>query len=150
LTCAAAALVGALCIASPASSTLYKWTDAAGVVVYSDQPPPGNAKVEIISGPPPPANPNAAKELANKELDLKKRQASAAEDTKKAAQERVDAEKQAGLCRDNRAQLSRLAADQVVLYTINEKGEQVVLSETERRRRREASEAYIRANCPAG
>ena len=50
--------------AAPASAAIYKWTDANGRVVYSDQPPPANVKVEAIAPPPPPANPNAVKELA--------------------------------------------------------------------------------------
>ncbi len=57
-------------VALPAAAALYKWTDANGRVIYSDQPPPGNVKVESINAPPPPANPNAAKELAAKEADL--------------------------------------------------------------------------------
>ena len=43
----------ALCLAaSPivASAALYKWTDANGRVVYSDQPPIGDIKTEIIAG----------------------------------------------------------------------------------------------------
>ena len=59
----------------PVAAALYKWTDANGRVVYSDQPPPGNVKVDTLAGPPPPANPNAVKELASKEADAKKQQA---------------------------------------------------------------------------
>ena len=44
-----------------------------------DQPPPGNVKSEIIKGPPPPANPNAAKEMATKELEYRQRQLEKAE-----------------------------------------------------------------------
>jgi len=67
------ALALALC-AAPATAALYKWTDASGRVVYSDQPPPGNVKVETLQGPPPVANPNAVKDLANKEMEFKQRQ----------------------------------------------------------------------------
>jgi Domain of unknown function (DUF4124) len=139
---------GALALAPPASGALYKWTDANGVVVYSDQPPPGNVKVDKIAGPPPPANPNAAKDLANKEIELKKQQASTAEAAKKTGQQRADADRQASACRDARAELSRLAADQVLLYSVNEKGEQVFMNDAERRRRREAAETFLRTNCP--
>jgi hypothetical protein len=62
-------------VAGPATAALYKWTDASGRVVYSDQPPTGNVKVETLQGPPP-ANPSAVKDLANKELEFKQRQAS--------------------------------------------------------------------------
>src|SRR5512139_1897178 len=69
--CAAAAC---LLSAAPALAAMYKWTDANGRVVYSDQPPPGNVKAEIITGAAPPANPNAVKDFAAKEAEIKKRQ----------------------------------------------------------------------------
>jgi hypothetical protein len=151
---AAAAVLGALvvtlCAAMPASAALYKWTDANGVVVYSDQPPPGNVKVETLAGPPPPANPNAAKELANKELDQKKQQTATADTAKKAAQQRADAERLADSCRDARTELTSLSADQVLLYSINEKGEQVMMNDADRKRRRLAVENYLKASCPQG
>ena len=66
--------IGAVLLATaPAGGALYKWTDANGRVIYSDQPPPGNVKVETINAPPPPANPNAVKDLANKEVELQKK-----------------------------------------------------------------------------
>ncbi|MEO8344695.1 MAG: DUF4124 domain-containing protein [Betaproteobacteria bacterium] len=144
-----AALIGAL-IAAPACGALYKWTDAGGVVVYSDQPPPGNSKFETIAGPPPPANPNAVKELVNKETELKKQQTSAADTAKKTAQQRVETERLADTCRDQRAAVKSLAADQILVYSMNDKGEQVVLNDAERKRRRDAAEAFLKANCPPG
>ena len=39
----------ALLLAAPSAvATTYKWTDAGGRVVYSDQPPAGNIKSEIV------------------------------------------------------------------------------------------------------
>jgi glutaredoxin len=47
--CAPLGLALLLCAAG-ASAQMYKWTDAKGVVHFSDQPPPGNArKVELKS-----------------------------------------------------------------------------------------------------
>ena len=66
-----------LLIAAPVLATTYKWTDANGRVIYSDQPPTGNFKVEALDAPPPPANPNAVKELANKDAELQKQPAAA-------------------------------------------------------------------------
>jgi len=147
LPMAAALAIAALC-ALPAQAALYKWTDASGRVVYSDQPPPGDVKVETIAGPAPPANPNAAKELANKEVDSKKQTQEAAANAKKAMAQRADAEKRGDACREARAELSRLTADQVLLYSVNEKGEPVMMNDAERRRRRENVEVYLKANCP--
>ena len=147
---AVAIALGAFCVTPPALGALYKWVDANGRVVYSDQPPTGGVKVETISGPPPPANPNAPQDLANKQLESKKQQTEAAANAKKAAQQRAEAEKRVDACREARAEVARMAADQVLLYTINEKGEQVFMNEADRKRRREAAELFIKGNCPQG
>jgi hypothetical protein len=55
----AAALLAAA-YAAGAGAALYKWTDAQGRIVYSDQPPAANVKTEQLRPPPPAANPNAA------------------------------------------------------------------------------------------
>jgi hypothetical protein len=147
---AAAFVLAAVCAAPPALGALYKWVDANGRVVYSDQPPTGDFKIETISGPPPPANPNATQDLANKQLETKKQQSEAAVNAKKAAQQRADAEKRVDACREARAEVARMSADQVLLYSINEKGEQVFLNDAERKRRRDAAELFIKGNCPPG
>ena len=147
---ALAIVLAAFCVTSPAQSALYKWTDANGRVVYSDQPPAGDVKVETIAGPPPRANPNAVKEMANKEAEGKKQQADAAENAKKAAQTRADAQKRASQCQGVRDELTALAADQVLLSRVNEKGETVYIDDAERKRRREVLEANLKANCPPG
>ncbi len=147
---ALAIVLGILCAASPAMGALYKWTDANGRVVYSDQPPTGDVKVETIAGPPPPANRNAVKEMANKEAESKKQKIDAADNAKKTAQTRADAEKRIGACKDARAELSTLSSDPVILYKTNEKGEAITMDDAERRRRRETVETYIRTNCSAG
>jgi len=54
-------LVASLCIAaallqSPARGEMYKWTDPAGQIHYSQTPPPAGIKTDIIQGAPPPAD----------------------------------------------------------------------------------------------
>ena len=147
---AIAVVLGAFCVAQPALGALYKWVDANGRVVYSDQPPTGDIKVETISGPPPPSNPNAPQDLANKQLDSKKQQTEAAANAKKAQAQRADVERRVDACKEARAEVARMAADQVLLYTINEKGEQVFMNDADRKRRREAAELFVKGNCPQG
>jgi len=136
----------ALC-ALPASATLYKWTDASGRVVYSDIPPSGDVKVEIVSGAPPAANPNAVKEMAAKEVELKKRQTDAAEKEKKAEEKRVEVAKVAEQCERVRLQVKQLAAEQVPFARMNEKGEMVYLDDSTRRKERDEAERWLRTNC---
>jgi Domain of unknown function (DUF4124) len=144
--CLAALLLFA---AGDAAAALYKWTDANGRVVYSDQPPPGNVKVETLNAPPPPANPNAAKELANKEMEYKQRQLESVEAGKKAEKERVAAKDLADNCAQLKASLAQLAGDQVTLYRLNEKGERIVMDDAARRAERDKLVKWMRDNkCP--
>ena len=145
-----ACFVGGMGAATPSFATLYKWTDASGRVVYSDQPPIGDFKVDTVSGPPPPANPNALKELATKEAESKKKRLDAQESAKKSDQERADADRRLGVCKDVQSQMKQLASsDQVALLKYNDKGEVVNMDDAERRRKRLELENWYRSNCPA-
>lgn len=130
-----------------ANAALYKWTDANGRVVYSDQPPLGDVKTEILRAPAPAGNPDALKDLANKDVELRKKQAEAADSAKKAETKRADAEKRAEMCTRVAGQIKMLSADQVSLVRQNTKGEVVVIDETTRRRQRAELEIWIKANC---
>ena len=145
----AACLLAATCAGS-ASAALYKWTDANGRIVYSDQPPPANVKTEQLRAPPPPANPNAAKELAQREADFRKRQTEGAEAATKSDKERADTAKRAEGCAQAQGQLKQLAESQLAIYRYNEKGERVVMDDDARGRERAKLNAWIRDNkCPA-
>jgi hypothetical protein len=140
----------ALCTAAlalPASAALYKWTDASGRVVYSDIPPTGDVKVEIVTGTPPPANPNAVKDMAAQQVELKKRQAEAAEKEKKAEEKRLEVNKMAEQCERARLQVKQLAAGQIPYVRMNDKGEMVYLDDDTRRREREETEKWISQAC---
>lgn len=143
--CLLAAALGM--VAVPGIAATYKWTDANGRVVYSDQPPNGNFKVEAIAGPPPPANPNAVKELAAKEAEVQQRRLLRAEEETKAAKARLDAETKREQCGKVRGQLAVLQSDQTLLYRTNEKGEQIMMDGAARRRDREQLEVWLKANC---
>ncbi len=138
--------------ALPAAAALYKWTDANGRVIYSDQPPPGNVKVDTINAPPPPANPNAAKDLAAKEADLAQKRMLRGEDDAKAAKARVETAQKREQCAKMRGQLMVLAPDQnqqLLIFRSNEKGEPVYMDDAARRKEREQLEAWIKENCSA-
>ncbi len=49
----AALFAAALAFALPALAATYKWVDANGRVVYSDQPPGGGQKYEVVGSAPP-------------------------------------------------------------------------------------------------
>jgi hypothetical protein len=134
-------------LAAPASAVLYKWTDANGRVVYSDQAPPGDVKVEIVAGAPAVSNPNAAKELAAKEAEFKKRQTDAAEKEKQGEAKRLELAKRADQCRRAQMQITQLSQEMIELVRYNEKGEAVVVDPETRRKERSGLEAWVKSNC---
>lgn len=142
------ALLGGVALSGVASAALYKWVDANGRVVYSDQPPSGNVKAEIVQGAPPPANPNAVKDMAAKEAEFKKRQIDAADNAKKADAQRADLTKKTEQCTRTQTQIKQLAAEQIGLVRYNEKGEIVYVDDATRRKEREQLELWFKANCP--
>jgi len=144
-----AVAIAAALYATAATAALYKWTDAQGRVVYSDQPPNGDVKTEMLRPPPPPANPNAAKELAQREADFRKRQTDAAESATKAGKERVNAEKLAESCAQAKGQLKQLAESQLAIYRYNDKGEREVMDDDALGRERAKINTWMRDNkCP--
>ena len=145
----AAACAALLVAASPlASAALYKWTDANGRTVYSDQAPPG-VKAEIVGAAAPPANPDAAKDLANREAEFKKRQTDKVEDAKKSDKARADAQKLASICAQARSQAAGLRNNDIAMYRLNEKGERVLLDAAGRRNEADRLDVMMRErNCP--
>lgn len=136
-------------VAGTAGAVLYKWTDAQGRVVYSDQPPPPNVKSAQLQAAPPPANPNAARELAEKEAADRKRGAD--EVAARAAADKAHSA-QAALAQDcamakgNLQQLADLATP-VTRYGAD--GQREVMSDAARTQERTRLTAWMRDNhCP--
>jgi hypothetical protein len=143
------AAVAALALAAPAAAALYKWVDANGRTVYSDQPPPVHIKAELIGGAPPPANPDAVKDMANREAEFRKRQGDKQEDAKKVEKARADTQKLATYCAQVRTQAEGLRRADVTMYRLNEKGERVVLDEAARMAEADKLDALMRERkCP--
>jgi hypothetical protein len=149
LLAAAALALGCASLPELASAALYKWTDANGRIVYSDQPPIGNFKTEIIQGAAPPSNPNAVKEMAAKDVEFKKRQTDAAEKDKKTEAQRAEIAKQSEQCVRMQGQIKQLAAEQIALVRYNAKGEAVYVDDATRRKERADLEIWVKQNCPA-
>ena len=138
----------ALCALPACAASLYKWVDANGRVVYSDQPPNApNIKAEKLNAAAPPSDPNALKDLAQKDADLKKRAADRDEASAKAGKERVQKQKQAEECARVASALTQLGWSQVIIYRANEKGEDVAMTEAERDKEKARLETYRKEHC---
>jgi len=141
-----AAACAAACVALPAAAATYKWLDENGRVVYGDTPPPG-VKAERMDLAVPPANPNAARELASKDAELKKRAQDRAEADTNAAKAVADDKAIAERCLQARGRMAMLR-NEARLYRYNEKGEQVPMDAAERERAIAETDTYMRGlNC---
>jgi len=114
-----------------AAAATYKWTDANGHVVYSDQPPPGNVKSEMIGPAAPPSNPNAVKDMAQKDLELQKRQKDRTDADVKAEKARQGSAQRRDLCLVVRGHLKDMREGKPV-FRYDASGARVILDEKER------------------
>ena len=144
-----AAMVAALLLAPCAGgalAALYKWTDAQGHVVYSDLPPPTNVKSEQLRPAPPPANPNAAKELAQRQAEFQKRQADAAKAADQTGKAQATSAQHAEACANARGQMKQLGESRIAIYRFNANGEREGLDDGARAKEQDKLAAWIRDN----
>src|SRR5262249_32524776 len=139
-------LCAAACAALPAVAALYKWTDENGRVVYGDTPPPG-AKAERISVAAPPADPNAVRDMASKDAELKKRAQARADEERKAEKAAADDKARVDRCVQTRGRMQTLRSG-VGVYRYNDEGEKVYFDEAERNKAIAETDRALRdSNC---
>jgi hypothetical protein len=124
------AVCALLFAALPAGAALYKWTDDKGGVVYGDTPPPG-VKAERINAAVAPADPNAVREMASKDAQIKKLQDERAADEAKAQKAATDAKAKLDRCVQLRGRLQTLKSTAPV-YKYDENGGKVYYDAAER------------------
>ncbi len=126
---------------------LYKWTDENGRVVYGDQPPTGT-KAERLNPGIGPADPNAVRDMANKDAEIKKRQQQRADDAAKLEKEQSDAKRKLEQCVQTRGRIKMMRDDRAV-FRYNEKGEKVYYQPAEREKAISESQKILQdLNCP--
>jgi hypothetical protein len=159
--CAAAVTTSLLFACGPASAQ-WVWKDAAGHVIASDQPPPADTpSARIIKQPrpratntlPPPKDPAAdpakadgPKSLADRDLDAKQQEKTAAEAAKKAADDAARAQALQENCRTVRGNLAALQAGGRAAR-FNEKGEKIYIDDSQRQDEINKQQAQVAQNC---
>ena len=132
--------------ALPAAAALYKWTDENGRVVYGDTPPAG-VKAERVNAAVPPADPNAIRDMASKDAQIKARQQARADDEAKAVKAQADNKAKLERCAQIRGNIQTMRSDAAV-YRFNDKGEKVYLESAEREKSIADSQKLLRDfNC---
>jgi hypothetical protein len=148
LLLAASLCISAALLQSPARGEMYKWTNAAGEVQYTQVPPPGGIKTEVIQGASPPADdPDKINEKLQNEVDAMDETLARQEEEarKKSSRKEIDAayEKNCISARNNLAALQEggrkryLTADGQVIH----------LSEEERQQRINEAKDQIDESC---
>ena len=121
--------------ATPVNAELYKWVDEQGKVHYSDQPASDKTKSEttlaIPNQAPPSTIPESSKSWQEKELEYKKRQASAAENEAKKQKEAQEAKTKRDNCEKAKQNLSQLESI-APAYTYDEKTGRSYMDATQR------------------
>jgi hypothetical protein len=127
---------------------LYKWVDENGRVAYGDQPPPG-AKPERLNPGIGPPDPNALRDMASKDAEIKKRQQLRADEAAKTAKDESDGKKKLDQCVQARGRIKTLR-NEVAVFRYNEKGEKVFYEASDRERAILDNQKLMRdLNCPA-
>lgn len=142
------ALAAAIGAPAPADARIYKWTDADGNTVYSQQPPPSGVKAEQVDEAPPPSeDPEAAMESLRERAD--------AFDERREDRQKSDEEREAAAEREKRQKevCEQLRENLRVLQTNNqvreqgEDGEYKMLPEEQRQARIESTRERIENEC---
>ncbi len=154
-------------VVAPDASAQYKWRDANGRMVYSDQPPPTSIPKDAIlqapglrpaaerpsgttgeaaKAPGTGAGSAVATSAADRELEFRKRRMERAETERKAAEETAKAKQAATACEETRAELRTLESGMRV-SRVNERGEREFIDEDQRSARIEAARKTSREHC---
>ena len=136
LLLAASLCISAALLQSPARSEMYKWTNAAGEVQYTQVPPSGGVKIEKIQGAPPPADdPDKINEKLQNEVDAMNETRTRQEEASKEKnlREEIDAAYEKN-CISSRNNLAKLQEGGRKRY-LTPDGAVIHLSEEERQQR---------------
>jgi len=128
----AAAGFGAMAMLAGTASlaAMYKWVDENGRVSYGDTPPVG-VKAERMSTGAAAADPAAARDLAAKDAEIRKRMQQRTDDEAKAQKDRADDNLRRTQCQRASGAIRSLRQDPNV-YRYNEKGDKVFLDDAGR------------------
>lgn len=139
-----------LLVASMSWAQAYKWRDASGRIQYSDTPPPPGAKdvqqLRKVPASPQPAAGSTSKTATDQESDFRKRLADKQEADLKQAKAQEEEQMRIRNCELAKEQRATVESG-VNLVQFNEKGERIVLDDTEVERRRVEARKNVDAWC---
>lgn len=139
-------LIFALGLPLAASADVYKWKDASGHFHYSDQPP--SDKAGVVKSPSAQSDQAvaAARSLADKDMEFRKRQEDAAKAKEKAGKEAEAARIKQENCERARSNLAAMDQHQRI-YTTDTNGQRHYMDEQQQADARAMSEKAMADNC---
>ena len=154
---AALALATTLVTLPLAHAQVYQWKDAKGQTVVSDTPPPGHIKVQRApgsgavnrGGEAPVAAPTpapAAKTMAERDMDFRKRQLEDKEKAEKEAKEQAAKQTKQENCERAKRALAVLESGQRITTT-DSKGERAFLDDDARQQETERARKSVSDHC---
>jgi hypothetical protein len=137
-------LAAALCLALPVNAQIYQWKDPSGKTIMSDKPPSDQVKVQK-KAPPVQADPKPPS-LADRDMEFRKRQKEAEENSEKAAKEAAAAAKKDENCQNARRQLAALESG-VRMALRNDKGERYYMEDAQRAQEIAKAKNFLETQC---
>ena len=138
--------LAAFSVAMSANAQIYQWKDEGGKTIISDKPPVGaNTAAKKIDSATPAAASNQ-KTLADRELDMRKRQKEAQDNSEKAAKEQAASNERAKNCESARRYLQTLESGERVSMR-DDKGERYFMEDAQREQEIASTRQSIQSNC---
>lgn len=139
--------LAAFSVAILANAQIYQWKDESGKTVISDKPPVGTASpAKKLDSASPSSSPSNQKSLADRELDLRKRQKETQDSSEKAAKEQAASAERTKNCDAARHHLQTLESGERIALR-DDKGERYFMEDAQREQEITSTRQLIQTNC---
>ena len=139
--------VSACLFAASVSAQIYQWKDESGKTVISDKPPIGTTSTaKKIESAPATNAPAAQKSVADRELEMRKRQKESQDTSEKTAKDQAAAAEKAKNCDSARRYLQTLESGERISLR-DDKGERYFMEDGQRAQETANTRQLIQTNC---
>lgn len=139
--------VSALLVTTAASAQIYQWKDENGKTMISDKPPIGNVRQQKkIESAAPAANTVPEKTAADKDLEFRKRQKEAQDNSEKARKEQTASADKKENCEIARRQLQALESGERISLR-DDKGERYYMEDKQREQEIAKMRDMVQSSC---
>ena len=139
--------VASLLAATAVSAQIYQWKDENGKTIISDKAPVGNVRQQKkIESDAPATNASSQKTVADKDLEFRKRQKEAQENSEKARKEQSASADKKENCDNSRRHLQVLESGERVSLR-DDKGERYFMDDKQREQEIAKTREIVQSGC---